>query len=129
MRRKEVKYKMKIRKATIDDLDRITEVEAKCFPPEEAATKKSFEDRLKVYPEFFWVMENEKGEIISFVNGMVSDDEKIEDEMFENANLHNKNGKWQMIFGVNTLPEYRRQGFAEKILRQVIEDTEKQGRL
>ena len=59
---------------------------------------------------------------------MVSDKEVIEDEMFENPSIHNSDGKWQMIFGVNTLPEYRRQGLAEKVLRQVIEDTRKQGR-
>lgn len=27
--------------------------------------------------------------------------------MFENSELHNSNGDWQAIFGVNTLPEYR----------------------
>ena len=33
-----------------------------------------------------------------------------------------------MIFGVNTLPEYRRQGYAEKLLRYVINDARAQDR-
>ncbi len=119
---------MKIRKATMDDLKELTEIEAKCFPVEEAATEESFKGRLEIYPDCFWILENENGKIVSFVNGMVSDREVIEDEMFENPSMHNSNGKWQMIFGVNTLPEYRRQGLAEKVLRQVIEDARKQGR-
>lgn len=34
-----------------------------------------------------------------------------------------------MIFGVDTIPEYQRQGCAEKLIREVIEDAKKQGRL
>lgn len=38
------------------------------------------------------------------------------------------NGQWQMIFGVDTIPEYRRQGCAEKIINKVIFDAKEQGR-
>ena len=48
--------------------------------------------------------------------------------MYEDANLHNENGQWQMIFGVNTIPEYRRQGCAAKIINKVISDAKVQGR-
>ena len=33
-----------------------------------------------------------------------------------------------MIFGVNTIPEYRRQGCAERIINKVIDDAQKQDR-
>lgn len=33
-----------------------------------------------------------------------------------------------MIFGVNTLPKYRRQGYAEKLLRYAINDARAQDR-
>ena len=42
---------MKIRTATMDDLDSITAVEAACFPPEEAATREEFRDRLAHYAD------------------------------------------------------------------------------
>lgn len=38
------------------------------------------------------------------------------DEMYERASLHNENGAWQMIFGVNTIPAYRRRGFAGELI-------------
>lgn len=118
---------MNIRKATIDDLQAITDVEARCFPQAEAATKEDFEKRLSVYPNQFWLLKDE-GKLVGFVNGMVTDEEMLRDEMFENASLHNEEGDWQMIFGVNTIPEYRRQGCAEKILKQVIKDAQAENR-
>ena len=61
-------------------------------------------------------------------NGMVTNEDTLTDEMYENVDLHNENGQWQMIFGVNTIPEYRRQGCAEKLMRKVISDVKDQGR-
>ena len=119
---------MKIRKATINDLKELSRIEMECFPAAEAATEEIFCRRLEVYPDFFWILENEAGEIVSFVNGMATDNEILTDEMFENPDLHNYNGNWQMIFGVNTLPEFRQRGYAEKVLRKVLEDAKNDGR-
>lgn len=102
-------------------------MEQKCFPKAEAASRESFEKRLSVYPNHFWLLEDE-GKLVGFVNGMVTGSDTLTDEMYEDANLHEENGQWQMIFGVNTIREYRRQGCAEKILNKVIEDAKKQGR-
>ena len=118
---------MKIRKATIEELKAITAVEAECFPAAEAATEKDFEGRLTVYPDYFWLL-FDGDTLVGFVNGMVTDEPDLADEMYENASLHKEDGKWQMIFGVNTIPSYRRQGCAEKLLRQVIADAREQGR-
>lgn len=118
---------MNIRNATIDDLKAIAAVEAECFPVEEAATEESIRKRLTVYPNHFWLLEDE-GKLVGFVNGMVTDKPMLCDEMYENAELHNENGQWQMIFGVDTIPEYRRQGCAEKIIKKVISDAKEQGR-
>lgn len=45
---------IKIRRVSIQDLDGVTEVEAECFPEAEAATKASFEQRIKTFPERFF---------------------------------------------------------------------------
>lgn len=118
---------MRIRTATMEDLEGVTAVEAACFPPAEAADRESFRERLLVYPNHFWILE-EEGRIIGFINGMVTDEETIRDEMFADASLHNEQGEWQAIFGVNTLPEFRRQGCAAKVMEQVIADAREQGR-
>lgn len=118
---------MEIRHGTMEDLSAVTAVEAECFPAAEAATEESFRQRLAVYPEHFWLLfDGEK--MVGFVNGMVTDVDDLSDEMYENAAMHNADGAWQMIFGVNTIPGYRRQGLAERVLRQVIADAKAQGR-
>ena len=119
---------MHIRTAVLADLPAMTAVEAACFPAAEAATEADFAKRLAVYPNHFWLMEDDNGSLVSFVNGLVTDEPHLRDEMYADAELHNESGAWQMIFGVNTLPAYRRQGLAEQVLRQVIEDAKAQGR-
>ena len=118
---------MLIRKATINDLKEIAEVEATCFPPAEAATEKAIRERLEVYADHFWTL-FEEDKLISFVNGMVTDEPDLRDEMYENAKLHNPEGKWQMIFGVTTLPEYQGNGYAALVMERVISDCKAQGR-
>ncbi|MDD3368529.1 MAG: GNAT family N-acetyltransferase [Lachnospiraceae bacterium] len=118
---------MIIRKATLADVKNITAVEAECFPVAEAATEKSIQERVSVYPECFWLLEDE-GKLVGFVNGMITDDPDLRDEMYEKATLHKTDGTWQMIFGVDTIPSYRRQGCAERLLKQVITDAKTQHR-
>lgn len=118
---------MHIRTATMEDLDAVTAVEAACFPAAEAATRDEFAARLAVYPNHFWLLE-EDGRLVSFINGLVSDEPTIRDEMFADAAFHNEQGAWQMVFGVNTLPEYRRRGLAGKVMQRVIADARAQGR-
>ena len=118
---------MMIRKATINDLAAVTAVEAECFPAAEAAKEEAFRERLRVYPEHFWLLfEDER--LVGFVNGMVTDEKDLIDEMYDAADMHDPKGAWQMIFGVNTIPEYRRQGCAEMLLRRAIADAKEQGR-
>lgn len=119
--------KMQIRTAVPTDLQEIVKIEAECFPAAEAATKVSIAERLAVYPNHFWV-QLDGDRMIGFVNGMVTDDPDLRDEMYEDASLHNENGAWQMIFGVNTLPEYRKRGHACELIRRAIADARQQGR-
>lgn len=118
---------MQIRTATIDDLTTISQVEAACFPPAEAATADEFKERLDHYANHFWLMfDNNK--LIAFVDGFCTDNPNLTDEMYAKADMHNETGKWQMIFGVNTLPEYRNKGYAAELLNQAIKDATNQGR-
>ena len=118
---------MLIRTATIDDLDAVTAVEAECFPPAEAATRSDFEHRLTHNSNHFWLMFDED-KLIAFVDGMVTDTADLTDDMYEDASLHKEDGAWQMIFGVNTIPEYRRHGCAGALIQRAISDARAQGR-
>ncbi len=118
---------MLIRTATIGDLDAVTAVEAVCFPPAEAASREAFAERLRIYGDYFWLM-FDGDKLVSFVDGFVTDEPDLTDEMFEKAEMHNEEGSWQMIFGVTTLPEYRRRGCAGELIRRAIADAREQGR-
>lgn len=118
---------MIIRKATMNDLDAISEVESECFPAAEAATKEEFRERLESYADHFLLMfDGEK--LAAFIDGFVTDEPDLTDQMYENAAMHNESGKWQMIFGVNTLPEYRRRGLAGTLINEMIAEARRQGR-
>ena len=118
---------MTIRTATMNDLDVITAVEAECLPAAEAASREEFSKRLTYYKDHFWLMFDED-KLIAFVDGFVTDEETLTDEMFHDASLHNPDGAWQMIFGVNTIPDYRKHGYAGELLKACIADAKTQGR-
>ena len=119
---------MTIRHATTADIAALAAVEAACFPPTEAATERAFMERVRYYGNHFWLL-FDGDRLISFVDGFVTDIPDLTDEMYEKASMHNENGAWQMLFGVNTLPEYRGRGYAGMLLRRAIDDARKQGRM
>ena len=65
--------------------------------------------------------------LVSFVDGMVTDAPDLEDIMYEDASLHDPEGKWQMIFGVNTIPSCRRKGYAGMLIRKLTDMAREQG--
>ena len=118
---------MKIRTATMDDLSAVTQLEKACFPQAEAASEASFASRLSVYPGHFWLLMDGEA-LVSMVNGMTTNQPDLQDAMYENAALHEESGEWQMIFGVDTHPDYRRRGCAGRLLEHVIAQAKAQGR-
>lgn len=118
---------MQIRTAKAEDIHAIAAVEAECFPAAEAATEKEFEDRLRYYADHFLQMFDED-KLVAFIDGFVTDEPDLTDEMYEDASLHDEDGAWQMIFGVNTIPSYRRKGLAGDLISRFIQDAKEQGR-
>ena len=116
-----------IRTATMEDLAQIARVEAECFPAAEAAGITEFQERLEHYADHFWLM-FEGDKLISFVDGFVTDEPDLRDEMYADASMHNPDGAWQMIFGVNTIPSHRRYGYAGQLIERAIADAKAQGR-
>lgn len=116
-----------IRKVIPEDLGAIVNVEAECFPEAEAATRSSLKDRISTFPDSFYVAEVD-GRIIGFVNGCVTNSKTIYDELFSDASLHDPNGFYQAIFGLDVIPEFRNQGIAAKLMNHLIELSKKHGR-
>ena len=119
---------MIIRQAKMSDLDAVTEVERVCFPPLEAAPREAFEKRLEAFSESFLVAETDDGEVVGFVNGCVTNDEIICDDMFADTSHHNPDGIYQAIFGFAVIPEYRGKGVAQKLMQGIIDLTRERGK-
>lgn len=118
---------MRIRIAQMDDVDAVAAVEKECFPLAEAATREEFAERILHYGNHFWLM-FDGDKLAAFVDGFVTDAPDLTDEMYERADMHNEAGAWQMIFGVNTMPEYRRRGLAGELIRCAIDNAGEAGR-
>ncbi len=118
---------IQIRQASIKDLDQAAAVEARCFPAAEAADKKSLKERLETFPSSFLVAEYE-GTVVGFINGAVTDQKTISDEMFEDVSLHNPGGAYQSIFGLDVDEAFRHQGLAARLMNALIEKAGSEGR-
>ncbi|WP_027626524.1 GNAT family N-acetyltransferase [Clostridium lundense] len=116
-----------IRQVSINDLDEVTRVEATCFPNAEAATRESFEQRIKTFPESFFIAEL-NGKIIGFINGCITNETVIYDELYKDASLHIPNGDYQTIFGIDVMPDYRNQGIAAQLMNYMIKFSSNSGR-
>ncbi|MBP3439437.1 MAG: GNAT family N-acetyltransferase [Sutterella sp.] len=116
-----------IRQASAADLDILTDIEAASFPPEEKATRESFEKRLAVFPDCFLILcDGERP--IGLIDGMVTDQRTISDDMFDDAGLHNPRGQWQSVFGFCVVPDMRGKGCAPALMKAFIEKARQEGR-
>lgn len=116
-----------IRKGRMEDWDAICELEKACFNEREAASEEALKERLRVFPDCFWLYE-EEGKLLSMVNGCLSDEDHLRDEMYKDAELHDPEGKWMMIFGVATLPSERGKGYAGTLLKAMEEELKEKGK-
>ena len=118
---------MRMTHASEADVPALAALEALCFPPEEAASEAALAARVKTYGSHFYLLW--QGEtLVSFIDGFCTDRADLTDDMFAEASQHSERGAWQMLFGVNTHPDHRRQGHAGRLIRAMIADAQAQGR-
>ena len=104
-----------IRMARPEEAGSLAEIEGICFPPLEEASPEQGEGRMKTSPQRFVVAEAE-GKPVGFINGGTTDRPYLPDEMYHEVSLHIPGGDYQTVFGLNVLPDYRRQGIAGKLV-------------
>lgn len=112
-----------------DEADQAAIIEQICFPPNEACSEKDMKERVAAVPDLFLVaVDKESGKIAGFLNGIATDEERLRDEFFTDASLHDPSGKNVMLLGLDVLPEYRRQGLARAIVERYLAREKVKGR-
>lgn len=110
-----------------EDLTACHTIEARCFPPSEAAWTTSLQTRIDNYPEGFLVAEYE-GQIVGQVNSGSTHKDDISDEEFKQLIGHDPDGENIVIFSLSVLPEFQKQGIADKLLGGFIEQARDMGK-
>ena len=100
-----------LRKFTVDDLKSVTEINRVCLP--ENYTDYFFIDLFKRYPETFIVAE-ENGEVVGYIMCRI----EVGLSNFGLGGLVKKGH----IVSIAVLPEHRRKGVAEAIIRKTMEN-------
>lgn len=119
--------KITIRNARQEEGEELAQIETACFPTGEAAKEKDILERLSAFPEKFFVAE-EDGKLVGFINGAVTDEPCLPDEMYHDIRLHNPQGAYQTVFGLDVLPEYRCRGIAGMLLEKMIAAAKEEGK-
>lgn len=105
------------------DLSEILEIVNEGFTPKEAATEKALIDRIQNIKDTFIVAES-NGEIAGYVNGPVIENMYITDDLFETIEPNPSTGGYIAILGLVVAKDYRNQGLAGQLLKQ-LESTAK----
>lgn len=108
-----------IRPAEAKDLEKIVYIESCCFPAAEAATYNSLKERLAAFKQSFLVAEKDN-ELLGFINGCITEQQKITDELFESTKLHDEAAPCQMIFGLAVHPDAQHRGIASLLMEAFI---------
>ena len=110
----------RIRTVHEQDLESVAQIELVCFPAAEAASRQIFSQRLKLFGDHFYIAESSE-KILGFINGCVTNQRKITDDMFTDSSLHIPDGQYQSIFGLDVLPDYEKQGIGSSLMRHMID--------
>ena len=126
---KDVYERFEFRDIRPEEAEQAFLIEQACFPIKEACSKEQMEKRIALAPELFLVAVDRKtGRIAGFLNGLASSENRLIDEFFLDATLHDPDGKTVMLCGLDVLPEYRKQGLAKELVHVYCRREQKKGR-
>ena len=118
---------MHIRQARPEDLPAIAALEARGFPPAEAASPESFAARFAVFPHCFFVAEDD-GAIVGHINGCMTDFDTCRDELYHDAGLHREEAPHQAVFELVVDPQRQHQGIGAALVRHFLEVARQRGK-
>ncbi len=111
------------------DLEKICKIENEGFSKQEVATKQALMERMKMIPDTFIVAE-QQGEVIGYVNGPIIPNPYITDDLFEQIETNPSKGGFQSVLGLVVSKQARNQGIARILmdrLEKLVRENERQG--
>lgn len=118
---------IKIEKAKAEDLHEIAKIEAICFPEAEACGYEEFVKRYEVFGENFLVARKED-KIVGFINGNETSQLFLPDCFYSDASLHDAEGIYMSVFGIDVLPAFQHQGIASMLMHGYIDLAKEKGK-
>ncbi|MEK5379891.1 GNAT family N-acetyltransferase [Niallia sp. FSL W8-0635] len=119
---------MLIRNVQQTDLTSLLKIENIAFTPAEAATKEAFINRIRTISDTFIIIE-ENGVVVGYVNGPVISAPFITDDLFETTNPNPPKSGHQSILGIAVHPNYQGKGIASLLLKELEKIATKNERL
>lgn len=102
--------------AAPEDAAAAAELEALCFPPDEAASPKRVAERIHDASRFFLLARDPGGGVVAMINGTLARAEHLLDESMER---HEPDGGSLCVHSVSVHPDARRRGVALRMLRRL----------
>lgn len=119
--------KMMFRLPNLNDLDQIMAIENQGFSIDEAATREAMIERIQKIADSFILVES-KEKILGYVVGPVISERYLYDELFEETVPNPKSGGYQSILSLVVASDYRNQGLASQLLKQLEKLSQKNQR-
>lgn len=111
---------MEIRQPQKHEIQKLAFIEADCFPVAEAASINDLKARYRAFPENFLIAVDGK-RIVGFINGNTCHTKILEDRYYEDASLHDPNGDYMCVFGIDVEPSYQKQGIGHQLMHAYID--------
>lgn len=119
-------YQIKL--ATKDDLENVVKVGEDAFPPHRVASLETEQDRLKLFPEGFFLL-TYKGEIVGKSTGLVINDIRSSAELSKpDKELHNPNGPIYYLGSLGIKKAHQRKGLGSTMIQNHIDHAKKLGK-
>ncbi|MBR1579037.1 MAG: GNAT family N-acetyltransferase [Selenomonadaceae bacterium] len=109
-----------IRRATVDDLIEVAEIEAESFPSSEADSLEMISFRLRVEPEMFLVAELDD-RLVGFINALPTNVERLTNEFYTAAPAVDQNAVGVAAMSLDVRSNYRRRGIAAQLMNALID--------